>query len=76
MAKASNRLGERIAKNTGSNQLMAFHKLFVKHPRRVTTDYYLNPLHQRGTLAIRPELANVSYTGGPILTPISQVYAE
>ena len=75
-ATASNRLAERVAQFPGSNQFLFFHKLLVKEPRPVTTDYYFNSLHLLGYLAIRPELANVSYTGGPAQTPIREIYAE
>ena len=75
-ATVSNRLAERVAQHPGSNQFLFFHKLMIKEPRPVTTHYYFNSLHLLGYLASRPELANVSYTGGPALTPISEIYAE
>ena len=76
LAKASNRLAERFAQHPGSNQFLFFHKLLVKEPRPVTTHYYFNSLHLLGNLAMRPALANVSYTGGPIQSPIKEIYAE
>lgn len=76
MAIASNRLAEKVAKYRGSNQFLFFHRLLVKEPRPVLTDYYFNSLHLLGYLALRPELANVSYNAGLTVTPIQEVYAE
>jgi hypothetical protein len=76
LAKASDRLAERVAQYPGGNHFLFFHKLLVKDPRPVTTDYYFNSLHLLGNLAMRPALANVSYTGGPTPTPIAKIYAE
>jgi hypothetical protein len=76
LSKASARLGERVAEHAGGNQFMFFHRLLVKEPRPVTTDYYINSLHLLGNLAMRPALADVHYTGGPSPTPSVEIYAE
>ncbi|MGB8901702.1 MAG: hypothetical protein WCC90_21765, partial [Methylocella sp.] len=76
MAKASDRLAERVAQYPGGNQFLFFHRLLVKDPRPVTTAYYFNSLRLLGNLAMRPALANVSYPSGPTPTPIEKIYAE
>jgi hypothetical protein len=68
--------GQRIGYRALAGARLFFHRLLVKDPRPVTTDYYFNSLHLLGNLAMRPALANVSYPSGPTPTPIAKIYAE